>query len=473
MAGSLLGLWPLAALVASASARGGREAGAFEAASAPSFEWRAANATRRAADGELPVLLWWSERLFPHGPGGGKAERIECGLGSSCLVTRDKRARGRRRTRALLFYGTDFRADRAPLPRPPHQTWALFHEESPMNNYLLSHAAGVRLFNLTATFRRHSHYPLALQWLPGAAYLRRAAPPLPRANRLRRRGRAAVLYLQSHCPVAADRDRYVRRLMEYIQIDSYGQCLNNKELPNDRLVDTLTATTEDPEFMDFISTYKFHLAMENAICDDYMTEKLWRPMHLGAVPIYRGSPVVQDWMPNNHSIILIDDFETPKDLADFINYLDQNDEEYLKYLEYKQPGGITNTLLLESLDKREWGVNDVSKPNYLNGFECFVCDRENERLRAEEAHRKQPAKFPPPAPSIAAYNHMGCPMPVPGYGNFEDIPEDDSWKQMWQQDYWQSVDQAEALTAMIHRNETDPSKLWDYVHQLMMKRSRL
>ncbi|GCC48559.1 hypothetical protein chiPu_0032943, partial [Chiloscyllium punctatum] len=99
-----------------------------------------------------------------------------------------------------------------------------------------------------------------------------------------------------------------------------------------------------------------------------MTEKLWRPMHLGAMPIYCGSPVVQDWMPNSHSVILIDDFESPKHLADYINFLDQNDNEYLKYPEYKQPGGITNTLLLENLEKREWDVNDINKPNYLNGF---------------------------------------------------------------------------------------------------------
>eukprot|EP00062_Callorhinchus_milii_P001575 gi/632936830/ref/XP_007896257.1/ PREDICTED: alpha-(1,3)-fucosyltransferase 11 [Callorhinchus milii] len=339
-----------------------------------------------------------------------------------------------------------------------------------MNNYVLSHAAGIGLFNYTATFGRRSDYPLSLQWLPSRRYLlAAAAAPLGEKQRLRGRGYAPVLYLQSHCDVASDRDRYVRELMEHIQIDSYGQCLHNKDLPSHRLVNTLTATTEDSEFMRFIANYKFHIAMENAICDDYMTEKLWRPMHLGSVPIYRGSPVVQDWMPNDHSIILIDSFPSPKDLADFINYLDQNDEEYLKYLEYKQPGGLTNTFLLESLEKREWGVNDMSKPNYLNGFECFVCDRENERLQAERAHRKLPDSVPLPVPRRAAYDHMGCPVPTPGYGSDDEIPANDSWKQMWQQDYWQSIDQAEALTTMIHHNETDAGRLWDYIHQLMSK----
>ena len=49
----------------------------------------------------------------------------------------------------------------------------------------------------------------------------------------------------------------------------------------------------DPEFFEFLSRYKFVFAIENAICDDYMTEKLWRPLHIGSVPIVLGSSRVQ------------------------------------------------------------------------------------------------------------------------------------------------------------------------------------
>lgn len=415
---------------------------------------------------ELPILLWWSENLFPHFP--GDTERIDCPQ-SSCMVTKNKAVKLYKRTKSVIFYGTDFRAYEAPLPRLAHQTWALFHEESPMNNYVLSHLPGIRLFNYTATFRRESDYPLTLQWLPTISYLQHPAVSLEEKKKWRDKGYAPILYMQSHCDVPSDRDRYVKELMNYIQVDSYGQCLKNHPLPNKRLEDTSTATTEDPEFMAFTSRYKFHLAMENAICSDYMTEKLWRPMHLGAVPIYRGSPSVKDWMPNNHSIILINDFASPKELADFILSLDRNDEEYLRYLEYKKPDRTTNKFLIESIEKREWGVNDMTAPNYLNGFECFVCDQENARVKAEKRHRK--GKGPAPAKHIAEYNHMGCPMPVPGLGSAEELPEDDSWKQMWLQDYWQGFDQGEALTAMILRNETSQEKFWDFMHEMFIKRN--
>lgn len=44
------------------------------------------------------------------------------------------------------------------------------------------------------------------------------------------------------------------------------------------------------EFLSFVARYKFTLAFENAICNDYITEKLWRPLVVGSVPIYYGSP---------------------------------------------------------------------------------------------------------------------------------------------------------------------------------------
>lgn len=46
---------------------------------------------------------------------------------------------------------------------------------------------------------------------------------------------APVLYIQSDCDTASNRDRYVLELMKYIRIDSYGMCLNNAQL-DDRYI---------------------------------------------------------------------------------------------------------------------------------------------------------------------------------------------------------------------------------------------
>jgi len=59
-----------------------------------------------------------------------------------------------------------------------------------------------------------------------------------------------------------------------------------------------------------------------------MTEKLFRPLHVGSVPIYRGSPLARDAMPDNHSLIMADDFDSPQKLAEYIHYLDSNETAY-------------------------------------------------------------------------------------------------------------------------------------------------
>jgi alpha-1,3-fucosyltransferase 10 len=43
------------------------------------------------------------------------------------------------------------------------------------------------------------------------------------------------------------------------------------------------------EFFRFVARYKFAIAIENAACPDYVTEKFWRPIHLGVVPIVFGA----------------------------------------------------------------------------------------------------------------------------------------------------------------------------------------
>lgn len=40
---------------------------------------------------------------------------------------------------------------------------------------------------------------------------------------------APLLYIQSDCDTASNRDVYVTELMKYIRVDSYGACLNNAE----------------------------------------------------------------------------------------------------------------------------------------------------------------------------------------------------------------------------------------------------
>lgn len=44
---------------------------------------------------------------------------------------------------------------------------------------------------------------------------------------------APVLYIQSDCDTPLSRDYFMRKLGEFVQIDSYGKCLTNKPFPKE------------------------------------------------------------------------------------------------------------------------------------------------------------------------------------------------------------------------------------------------
>lgn len=413
------------------------------------------------ANANVPILLWWTGEPFPH-IGYNDLTLIKCG-DVRCHSTNKKHFFNDQLTKGILFYGTGISPQDLPLPRNFNHEWGLFHEESPLNNYILSQENFMQLFNYTATFRRESDYPLSTQDVFSMEYLMDRKPVDIQIKNMKRKneGFAALMYIQSHDNVPSFRDMYVKELMKYIEIDSYGTCLHNKDLP-DNLRKAEESFQKD-EFLDFIANYKFHLSFENAVCDDYMTEKLMRPLHLGSVPVYYGSPKAKDWMPNNNSIIMVNDFRTPKELAEFIKYLDENDEEYLKYLNFKKPHAETNTLLKDTVLNRNWGTHDYkyyyynieNKMDYYQGFECYVCKEIHKRLNAVQEYEIGVSKSRP-LPKMANNTHLGCPKPFSPL-SYQEMPS-----AYWTTIYEDSKIFADAVVEMLHGGETDSSKIYSY-----------
>ncbi|XP_049884479.1 alpha-(1,3)-fucosyltransferase 11-like [Pectinophora gossypiella] len=126
------------------------------------------------------------------------------------------------------------------------------------------------------------------------------------------------------------------------------------------------------ELLKYMGNYKFFIAIENAVCNDYMTEKLWRAIQVGTVPIYFGSPLIRDWLPNNKSAILLEDFPTPELLSQHLHYLLNNDTAYEEYLEHKTLGIISNQKLIDEITSRPFQT-DLAKA--AKAFECFICEK--------------------------------------------------------------------------------------------------
>lgn len=250
--------------------------------------------------------------------------------------------------------------------------WALLQEESPMYCKECLDEDFLNLFNFSSTFSRNSDLPFPLlnmvslnnitskiffvQTKKKNSFLKEISP---------------ILYLQSNCKTTTLRDSYIRELMQYIPIDSYGKCLNNKKLPN-AYKHFGYKYLERNDFLHFVARYKFVIAIENSVCDDYITEKFWRAIHVGVVPIYLGSSTIRDWLPNAKSAILFEDFPTPKLLIAYIDNLMQDDDLYEQHLEHKTQGIIRNQYLINELKMRPYQTDFELVKKKL---ECLLCDQ--------------------------------------------------------------------------------------------------
>ncbi|XP_038060732.1 3-galactosyl-N-acetylglucosaminide 4-alpha-L-fucosyltransferase FUT3-like, partial [Patiria miniata] len=127
------------------------------------------------------------------------------------------------------------------------------------------------------------------------------------------------------------RYEYVASLQKHIAVDIYGAC------------GPLFCPFEPrSECIKILKQYKFYLALESAECDDYATEKLWETAYTyGLVPVVYGAQrefYAKEAPPNSY--IFAGDFNSTKQLADFLLYLDQSPMQYAKYFDWRQTGHI-------------------------------------------------------------------------------------------------------------------------------------
>ncbi|XP_049884227.1 alpha-(1,3)-fucosyltransferase B-like [Pectinophora gossypiella] len=302
---------------------------------------------------------------------------------------------------AYLFYSGYVKT--FPLPRHPKTLWAVMLDESPINRLQFMYEKALNLFNVSASFSRYSDVPMPLIWLSGydelvaSTYYVNTSMKNALLSKLKI---APVLYIQSNCDTATERDVYVKEIMKYIEVDSYGACLNNKNLPLQVEFNHLNGTDGylsllfDSEIFKFIARYKFMIAIENAVCNDYMSEKLWRVIEAGVVPIYYGSPLIRDWLPNNKSAILLEDFPTPELLSQHLHYLLNNDTAYEEYLEHKIHKRVTNQKLINELTARP---HEVDLSGVVEELECLVCSK---------LHRNMSNV------NMVTKKHYDCPIPT-------------------------------------------------------------
>ena len=111
---------------------------------------------------------------------------------------------------------------------------------------------------------------------------------------------------------------FINELNKYKKIDMGGRAFNNIG----KIVD---------DKIQFLSSYKFSLAMENSEGDGYITEKIIDSFISGTIPIYYGDYMVDEYINPKSFILIKGEKDIPKKI-EYIKKIDGNDMLYHKIL---------------------------------------------------------------------------------------------------------------------------------------------
>uniref|UniRef100_A0A0P6J2W8 Fucosyltransferase n=1 Tax=Daphnia magna TaxID=35525 RepID=A0A0P6J2W8_9CRUS len=223
-----------------------------------------------------------------------------------------------------------------PAKRSTHQRYIFWSRDSPGWRYVNTNSMA-EFFNWTMTYRWDSDIIYPYGWITltdptivtkmdaqGLQQLM-AETQLGTVNSATAKTKK-VAWFVSNCKSLSARNEYVDRLKTYIDVDIYGQCGTmrcsrlNSELCHEMLE----------------RDYKFYLSLENTLCEDYVTEKFFDQMRYHIIPIVFDLHGHHARMAPPHSYINAADYESVRDLADYLNLLDGNDTLYNEYFWWKK-----------------------------------------------------------------------------------------------------------------------------------------
>ena len=273
------------------------------------------------------LIIFWSTFFGKHFNIKQAWKKGECPV--ACEVTSN-------RSRASDANGFVVHArDSHMMPSIKSVPWILMTRENPVYTPQLTKATFMSKFNLLTSYRLDYDFPQPFYPMP------QLTPPLPPGEK-----DGLIMAVFSNCePV---RTEYMRQLMDFVQVDSYGACLKNK----DNLVG-IYGSENGKDFKhvktELARRYKFSLVFFNQDCDYFVDDQLIHALNAGSVPVVMGTDKLDEFLPGNlqRSVIKVRDFKSPKHLSDYLKFLDTNESKYNEYLEWKWKGlgNITGTTI--------------------------------------------------------------------------------------------------------------------------------
>ena len=222
------------------------------------------NVTHKSKNDSKPwVIVFWSTVFGVQQNIHQVWKKGECPV--ACEVTSDRSRAAE--ARGFIVHARDGHMS------PPHHTaaWILLTQENPVYTPVLRNPKFMSRFNLLRSYRLDSDFPNPVYSMP------ELTAPLPFEEKT-----GIVMPAFSNCePV---RTAYLKQLMQFVQVDSYGACHRNKY---DLVNRYGSANGKDFKELktELARKYKFLLVFFNQDCDYFVDDQLTHALNAGSVPV--------------------------------------------------------------------------------------------------------------------------------------------------------------------------------------------
>ncbi|CEF71649.1 Alpha-(1,3)-fucosyltransferase C [Strongyloides ratti] len=297
-------------------------------------------------DNKKQILFWTT--FF----GSNDLSNLQC-KSLNCIITNDKSLFST--SDAVIFHFSDINHTNLPNRAFKLQKFIYFTMESPFstNNYI----APRNYFNWLMSYNRKSDilFQYGSKWINVDENNNQRLDNNYKNILLNKKFKKIIGFI-SNCATNSGREYVIKKLSKYINIDIFGKCSNDIKKKN-------SCPSKNIECeKNLINSYYFYIALENALCNDYVTEKYWsRYMHNSVPIVMRRDIYINIGIPNS-SLIAISDYKTSKEMVEHLNYLMNNPKEYLKYFEYRN----------KNITVMNW-----DQFNLVNGI-CALCNKLND-----------------------------------------------------------------------------------------------
>ncbi|KAA0705232.1 Alpha-(1,3)-fucosyltransferase 9 [Triplophysa tibetana] len=216
----------------------------------------------------------------------------------------------------VLIHHRDINWDTSNLPaspRHPHQKWIWMNLESPSNTLQIPHLDN--LFNVSLSYRQDADITVPYGWVVSTRQEQKDFIP-PKKKKM-------LCWIVSNFQFNHRRAQVYDELRRYVDIHTFGGSFNQP--------------VSEESYREIIASCKFYLSFENSEHKDYITEKLYTALQLGAVPVVLG-PSRQNYerfVPRD-AFIHVNDFPSMRALAKYLLFLSRHDELYGRYFNWRR-----------------------------------------------------------------------------------------------------------------------------------------